>query len=382
MEFMILDSTFHAIQVIDSYMSAIWTVRFQECGDFELYASVRSDFLESFQIGNYLWRKDSDRVMIIETVEIETDADDVPNLIIKGRSLESILDRRIIMDPVTYEDKAVNAVVADLLNKSIINPTKSSRKIDGFNYVETTDSRITSQTITTTLRGENLYEAIVAICQSCKIGFRVLPNYDNDSAGFDFELYMGVDRSYDQNEVPYVVFSPAFENLSGSKYLQSYEAYKNSVYSIGTYQKETINRVKDDDGNYVEETEYVETEVTIWKESESSEPTGLNRREVFIDNGSLSEGEQGGEESTWLEVASQKGLEELSQYKTTAAFDGELESTRQFVLGRDFDIGDIVQVENEYGIGGSVYVSEIVMSFDTTGLTITPTFTNTEETEN
>lgn len=378
MEFMILDANFDAILVVDAFHSAIWTVRFNSEGDFELYMPVRSDYVEAMVIGNYVWRKDSDRLMVIDTVEISSDTEDVPKLTVTGTSLEGLLKRRIIVDSVVYEDKAVNEVIKDILDKNIISPAKESRKIPNFTYKEATDERITGVKISTSFRGENVYEAVEALCQATDIGFRVLPS---GAGGFEFELYKGVDHSYDQNEVPYVVFSPSFENLYESSYLKSYADYKNTVYSIGTYQKEVEVTETDDEGNESTYTTYEETEVTTWADSESSEATGLNRREIFLDNNSLNEDEQGGEESKWVEVAAQKGSEELAQYKTTTAFEGELDAVRQFVLGKDFDIGDIVQVENEFGITGKVYISEIVISHDDTGLTITPTFTATEETE-
>ena len=51
----------------------------------------------------------------------------------------------------------------------------------------------------------------------------------------------------------------------------------------------------------------------------------------------------------------------------------------RYIYGEDFNIGDIVQVENEFGITGTVYISEIVFSQDVNGITITPTFTSTED---
>lgn len=381
MEFMILDSDFNGVKMVDTYLSAIWTVRYDAAGDFELCMPVRKDYIDAMQIGRYLWRRDSDRLMIVETVEIDTDAEEGHKLIVKGRSLESILDRRIIASPIAYEtDTSIGTIIKRILNENVINPSIAARKISNFTYKDSTDSRINALKVSTTFRGESVYEAIVAICQLCKIGFRILPK---GFGGFEFELYMGQDRSYNQNENPYVVFSPSFENLYGSNYIKSFQAYKNSIFAIGTYQKEVTTTEEtttgsDGEASTITITTYEETEVSTWAKSESFEPTGLSRREMFIDCNSLSEGEQGGEASTWINVAAQKGAEELAEYKITTAFEGELDAVRQYILGEDFDIGDIVQIENEFGMSGTVYISEIVFSHDETGLTITPTFTTTE----
>lgn len=378
MEFMVLDKNYDAIAMIDTFTSAIWTVRYDEAGDFELCTPVRLDYIQAIQIGNYLWSKESDRLMIIETVEIATDAENGPQFTVTGRSLESILERRIITSGITFSGN-VQSIIISMLNTEVINASMK-RRIPLFSYKLSTDPRITGTSMEFTARGENLYDMICSLCQECKIGWKILPK---GAGGFEFELFVGTDRSYDQSVNPYVVFSPSFENLLNSNYIKSYKAYKNSVYAVGTYQKEVIikNKYKDDNGEWVveEQTTYEEDEVTAWGFSEDSEPTGLARREIFVDNGGVNDGEQGGAYNAWNAINKQKGLTELANYQTTTAFEGELEATRQYVYGEDFTIGDIVQIQNEYGIEGTVYISEIVFSQDASGITITPTFTSTED---
>ncbi len=377
MEFMVLDKNYDGIAMIDTFTSAIWTVRYDEAGDFEIYTPVRLDYLQAMQIGNYLWNRDSDRLMIIETIEIETDAEQGPQLIITGRSLESILDRRVITNSATLTG-SLPVVIEEILSNEIIR--SGVRQIPGFIYTRTKDPRITSLNVEFTARGENVYDTICSLCQTYKLGFKVTPH---GKGGFNFELYMGADRSYNQNENPYVVFSPSFENLLNSNYIKSFKSYKNAIYAVGTYQKEVIvkNKYKNDEGDWVveEQTTYEEAEVTTWGYSESNTPSGLTRREMFIDNGGVNDGEQGGSADAWNTINHQKAITELSGHQTTTAFEGELEATRQYVYGEDFTIGDIVQVENEFGITGTVYISEIVFSQDANGITITPTFTSTED---
>lgn len=377
MEFMVLDKNYDGIAMIDTFTSAIWTVRYDEAGDFEIYTPVRLDYIQAMQIGNYLWNRDSDRLMIIETVEIETDAEQGPQLIVTGRSLESILDRRVITNSATLTG-SLPVVIEEILSNEIIR--SGVRQIPGFIYTRTKDPRITSLNVEFTARGENVYDTICNLCQTYKLGFKVIPH---GKGGFNFELYMGTDRSYNQNENPYVVFSPSFENLLNSNYIKSFKSYKNAIYAVGTYQKEVIvkNKYKNDEGDWVveEQTTYEEAEVTTWGYSESNTPSGLTRREMFIDNGGVNDGEQGGSADTWNAINHQKAITELSGHQTTTAFEGELEATRQYTYGEDFTIGDIVQVENEFGITGTVYISEIVFSQDANGIMITPTFTSTED---
>ena len=379
MEFMVLDKNYDGIAMIDTFTSAIWTVRYDEAGDFEIYTPVRLDYIQAMQIGNYLWNRDSDRLMVIETVEIETDAEQGPQLIVTGRSLESILDRRIVTSSQNFSGNLQSVLFAIIQNEVI--SSGGTRRIPGFSLKTSSDSRITSISISElSIRGENVYDVVCSLCQANKVGWRILPK---GAGGFEFELYVGVDRSYAQSVNPYVTFSPSFENLLNSNYIKSFKSYKNSIYAVGTYQKEVVlqNKYKDDNGEWVveEQTTYEEAEVVTWQYSETATPSGLARREMFIDNGGVNDGEQGGEYATWNAVNKEKAIAELGEHQTTTAFEGELEATRQYIYGEDFNIGDIVQVENEFGITGTVYISEIVFSQDANGITITPTFTSTED---
>lgn len=379
MEFMVLDKNYDGIAMIDTFTSAIWAVRYDEAGDFEIYTPVRLDYIQAMQIGNYLWNRDSDRLMVIETVEIETDAEEGPQLIVTGRSLESILDRRIVTSSQNFSGNLQSVLFAIIQNEVI--SSGGTRRIPGFSLKTSSDSRITSISISElSIRGENVYDVVCSLCQANKVGWRILPK---GAGGFEFELYVGVDRSYAQSVNPYVTFSPSFENLLNSNYIKSFKSYKNSIYAVGTYQKEVIlqNKYKDDNGEWVveEQTTYEEAEVVTWQYSETATPSGLARREMFIDNGGVNDGEQGGEYATWNAVNKEKAIAELGEHQTTTAFEGELEATRQYIYGEDFNIGDIVQVENEFGITGTVYISEIVFSQDANGITITPTFTSTED---
>lgn len=378
MEFMVLDKNYDGIAMIDTFTSAIWTVRYNEAGDFEIYTPVRLDYIQVMKIGNYLWNRDSDRLMVIETVEIETDAEEGPQLIVTGRSLESILDRRIVTNSQNFSGNLQDVLFA-IIQYEVVSPDET-RRIPGFSLKTSSDSRITSISISElSVRGENVYDVVCSLCQANKVGWRILPK---GAGGFEFELYIGVDRSYAQSVNPYVTFSPSFENLLNSNYIKSFKSYKNSIYAVGTYQKEVVlqNKYKDDNGEWVveEQTTYEEAEVITWQYSETATPSGLARREMFIDNGGVNDGEQGGEYATWNAVNKEKAIAELGEHQTTTAFEGELEATRQYIYGEDFSIGDIVQVENEFGITGTVYISEIVFSQDVNGITITPTFTSTE----
>ncbi len=352
MDMFILDTAYQAVAVLDTFQSRIWTDRYNRYGDFEVYIPAIMPVCSFLQEGYYLYSPDlSDRMMIIEDIQLKCDPEDGDFYTVTGRSLESILARRVIWGYREITGNLQEGVKA-LLNENVINPTKTTRKIPNFEFRASTDSRITSLTLDAQYFGENLYEAIAAICDEKSLGFRVLPNFTN--GGLIFELFKGTERALDQTENPYIIFSPDFDNFISSNYLETTSSYKN-VALVGA----------DGEGSARKYVEAFEGD---------GEPSGLSRRETFTDAYGVSKDEETTEED-YNKQLKQKGLEELADLKVTKAFEGEIDSSRQYVYGRDFGIGDVVQVTNSYGQSGKSRVSEVVMSEDDTGFIITPTFT-------
>ncbi len=343
MELYVLNKDMQAIHLLDTFESLLWTERYYECGDFEISAPASITLLKMFEKENYLWSKDSDTVMIIEDLEISSDSEDGNMFIVTGRSLESILDRRIIWYHTVLTGNLQDAI-EKILNDNVISPSNSKRKIDGFIFERSNDELITSLTVDVELEGETVYEVIQTLCQTNSIGFRVYLNNDNQ---FVFKLYAGVDRSYDQNKLPYVLFSPKFDNILNSNYLESNKTLK------------TVALVVDGD-------ESNRREVVV--EAECGAGYGLDRREIFV-SASVSS-----EESDYTSQMTEAGKEELAQNTATKTFEGEVESTQLFVYGEDFFIGDIVQIVNEYEVEAKTRVVEIVRSQTLEGITIYPTF--------
>lgn len=349
MNIYIMDKNFEIISVIDAFKSFIWTDRYNAYGDCEIYTFVNLDILADAQLDNYLWMEGSERLMFIDERRIESDVESGAYLTIVGKSLEKILDRRIVWNQTILKGNLQSAI-QKLLNENVINPSISGRKIDNFIFEASTDPRITTLTIDRQYTGTNLYDAINGLCAEQNIGFKVILNDNNQ---FVFSLYKGEDRSYDQEQNPFVVFSPEFENIINSNYLESNGLLKNVGLVAG--EGEGADR----------------RTVTIGTGS------GLNRREDFIDARDVSSSLEDGEtmsDSEYRNQLSQRGKERIAESKFVQTFEGAVETTQTFVYGTDFFLGDVVQLANEYKIEASARIEEIIFSFGNDGNTIVPTF--------
>lgn len=193
-----MDTNFKMVSVLDVFISFIWTDRYYEYGDFELYTRVSTDILSKIQSEYYLLNKESEHLMIVENIEIETDLEDGHTVKITGRSLESILDRRIVW-PSTIISGNIQDCIKKLLNDSIISPSISERKIDNFIFDTSNNSKITNTIIEETeYNGDNLYEIISGLCSANDIGFKVVLNKSNQ---FVFSLYVGEDRRTNKTKI-------------------------------------------------------------------------------------------------------------------------------------------------------------------------------------
>ena len=68
MEALVMDTNFVAVGILDSYDSFIWTDRFSSCGDFEVYTTASKETFNLLRSDYYLWRKETNKVMIIDEV--------------------------------------------------------------------------------------------------------------------------------------------------------------------------------------------------------------------------------------------------------------------------------------------------------------------------
>ena len=349
MSVFVLDTNFQSVGVVDVFNSFLWTDRYYKYGDFEIYTEANAEILELLKEDYYLWYSNSEHVMVIEDFEVSSDTEEGTKFIYKGRSLESILDRRIIWSQTTLTGNLQNGI-KKLLNENVINPSNADRKIPNFIFQESTDPAITVLTLEAQYTGDNLYDVVSSVCNDKKIGFKVLLNDQNQ---FVFSLYAGKDRSYKQDTNPYVVFSPDFDNMINSNYIRSKKTYKNVTLVAGEGEGSSRKTVSVGSGS------------------------GLERRELYTDARDLSTTTSNGgtiSTSEYNNQLTQRGNEKLADYPISESFEGESDTTRMFVFKEDFDIGDIVQNKNEYGQEGRSIVSEMIFSQDEEGFLSYPTF--------
>lgn len=352
MEIYVLDTDLSILDVMDSFESSIWTIQYFSQNDFELIVPATSYYIKLLQKDRMLCRgKDREdekynNVMVIENINITTDWENGDKLKITGKGLKSIVGRRIVWKQ-TNLTGSVETGIRQVITENMINPADTARKIEGF-LLE--DEIGITDTFDVQLSGENIAEWIETTCQTYGIGWDVYIN----NKKYIFKMYKGTDRSYGQKDVLPVVFSDDFDNLLSSSYSYEKAEYKNAALVGG------------------------EGEGISQRTTTIGDAAGLQRYEMYIDGSSVSSNGEIITEEQYYKLLQNYGKEQLSAVAYTEKFEGNVEPSGNYVLNKDYFLGDIVQVRNEYGISATPRIIEIIESEDENGASTVPTFSTWE----
>lgn len=364
MNIYVANKNFETLYAPDKFSSFIWTDRFSEAGDFEIVTQPSVENIEIFQTDYFLINTDSEHIMVIETVEIDSSSKDGDKMIVTGRSLESVLDRRIVWKTRTFvAGKVIQAMIKDLLTPAFMDKKNFPKRYwDKFDFLENDELKKEpklredkeADSYGAQYTGDELYSIITKLCTTYKLGMKLIP----DNNKFIFSLYTGVDRSYaNTSGNSYVVFSPSYNNVISSNYIESVKPLKNACLVGG-----------EGEGSSKKYSEVV-----------AGDHTGLDRRELYEAAGNVSSEVNGNKisDDKYYKLLSQHGKEELSKdkYQIKKTFEGEMNTKELFVYGEDFFLGDIVQIADGYGHENRARISEIVFSYTTSdGYTVYPSF--------
>lgn len=217
--------------------------------------------------------------------------------------------------------------------------------------------------------GDNVLNIVNTIVKSTRLGYKITLDSNHS---FVFSLYKGLNRTSSQLVNPAVIFSPKFNNIKNTKFtFDSGENFRNFVYTEGEAYKNAAP--------------------TIVK---TGEETGLLRREVYVTAESVHETEAVNVTHSAIQKTKKKLTEE--EYQTTLAeeatkyfksfaakttLESEVEPRLTFQYGRDFHIGDILEVQDGTGNKGEIRCVEFIISHSASGYEEYPTFKNVTDEE-
>lgn len=272
----ILNSSFQKLGLVDDYTSLIWSRRYYEVGDFELYVRVTDKNMKLLNVdlsetARFIMRNDTKEVMRIEKVEISVDAEEGDFITASGRDLRCLLYQRCTMfedlfgnsieSPISGDITNADAVkivdvIYSLVNDNVVNPHYSFTlpftglvitipdKDRMMPLVETGEKPEIEGASTSSMVidvGTNVGEKVEELCNDFKIGWEAEWN----GSKIVFRCYEG------RNRTSSVVFSEEFANLIKFTNIENLEDFYNTMILKNTYEEdgnETTNTATFGDG--------------------------------------------------------------------------------------------------------------------------------------
>jgi hypothetical protein len=367
--------------LIDNYVSMIWTERFYGSGDFELRTHQIEKTRADLPQGALVSLRDSDEIMVVHTHNMSRDEAGKPTLIITGRGLDTIMEKRVLLSTVYNVPWATPQLytpaeyLALLMWNALVNTTgedptrpRSDQHIwDTWtavpNLVVTDSSTISASAIQWWLKSGQSSSRVEELIKLTEYAIRNIrpKNTNADVISFDtsdtvsrgsvirtytegitemcLDVYNGLDRSLEQTSRPPVVFRWDFDHILSPEYVMSDSSYMNMARissSIGIF--------------------------TVY-ESGAAESIGLDRNILYLDGGDI-----GDQDPLIFQVAlEQKAIAELRKHQQMVYFDGKISAANPYTYGTDYTLGDIVTLSGEFGFSSSMIVSEYIRNEDTSG---------------
>ena len=366
------DELFEPVDIIDKYLSCIWTTQFFGSDEFQLQVPYTYQNLKRLTRGAMLCRdfditettsgKKYRHVMMVENRRIDYNAETGYVLTVSGRGIKRKLAQRIVITRTALNgtvESGLRQLVSDAFELGTVR--NIARRVHNLRLGDTVGI---SDAWETQIYTDNLLDIIQKTCETYGCGYELFI----EGAYYVFQLIKGTDRTYDNGAVDPVVFSPEYDNLISATYNNEIIDYHN-----------TGKLIADDIDNDSSETRGT-FGLKIY--GNNVQPGAWDRFETVIDCKSLKADSIVTAEE-FLQIAKAYGETQLTPIAEKESITGQvLDSPNQsgatlYHINRDYFLGDTVQIEfgsiqNEDGLStpllrGQVRITEVVHSIDEDG---------------
>lgn len=354
MNLIILDADFETLGVVSIFNTLLWYRRYYDAGLFELYAPA--DFFELMNNGCYLFRSDRTNLGVIREVNFSRDSAGARTAYCKGYFAEALLNNRVLSTQINMTGTP-EAIGRSLVQKLCISPSDSGRILKNL-QLGTLNNVGTSITVTAT--GDNLGDKLYEMEKTQELSHRLI--YDYQTNALSFEVWQGKDRTDDQTENSWAIFSDSFYNVKNANYDRDESDYKNFAYVAG-------------EGEGTART-IVEVDIRGSTDEE--------RRELYVDARDLQSTytDDDGNEQTYTaaeyeELLRQRGLEKLAEYDKVETVNSDIDPDANLVYMTDFDLGDLCTYRyTDVGIETTKRITEVQETYEGSKQTISVVFGN------
>lgn len=360
MELYTLDGTFLRDNVIDEFMSVIWTERFSKAGDMELVLPYATNRMTQLAEGKFLSEKSSDELMFIESQSIENGL-----LTVKGPSVEAFFNERYFRNTAdtSVSDWSSTAKPGNILSALVHDVAITGTAMVGLGGTDNIipnlvigDIDQSDPVVTKKVPFGPLYDAMQPIAETAKLGMKMfLSRADPFGYELTFTVYKGIDRTSGQLENDLVRFSSAQDSMTNIKQVSSIAGYKTVVYVFPPSWSTTVT-----------------TPMAVYAPGSSADARGFDRRVLVIQASDISEDQITGS-VTLASLMLQAGTDALANNNYTKLVDGEVVPQPEYQYGVHYKLGDLIELVGPDGVVQKAQITEYIRSKDATGERAYPT---------
>lgn len=244
-EIYVYNKSVELIGIIDFFKSLRWRRKYFEAGEFELHIPLNENTYKFLQKDNLIIRSDAVEVGIVESYTINDAGEAGVEVIIYGRFLSSILERRIIKNKINHNGTYLAG------ERKILNA------MTPFSCLEIKNTDISSDNVIFQVSYKNVYEYLVSLAKLSTIAHRI--SIDIPNKKYIYENYQGKDRTETQSVNPRYEFSEDKSNIEVANYTYSAKSENQGDLTLAQYKE--VLKTKGNE-NLVEQT--ITLEVTVY----------------------------------------------------------------------------------------------------------------------
>lgn len=324
-ELMVMNKDFEILSVIDDFSSLVWAPVFFGVGEFQFECSI--NYLDSIVNASYIFRNDDEETGVVEYYNFIKDETGAKSLLVKGKFLKVLLDERAVHETISFDNKTVEEVMLNLINKHFIESKVFPR------FEVKYDNQITKK-ISTQMTGKSVLEHITKIEEEQKVSCLIRYDYIRDK--IVCSVKEGRDLTQGQTINDWVIFSEDRENVFDFEY-SKIRTYKNFAYVAGVG----------------EGSERLITTVDIRK-------PGEDLRELYVDARDIQDTDKDGVKlpiEKYISLLTQRGKEKLAEYVQIEELKATVNEDNILSYKKDYFLGDVVEfVDLELGISAAIRI--------------------------
>lgn len=371
--------TFEMQDVIENFESLIWTERYYGDSECQITFPIDLSTAAKLPLDIFLGIEESNELLILDTINFANG-----RMTAKGISILTWLNNRFIRTSKNHKTRTTKMngppgqILWEMLDGCIgldsvyMSPSTTDipqKYLDKLPIPEIglDDFDISDDPVTVKVSFGPLYDQMRIIAEAHKIGMRILYQgiLDPDAdIPLLFKSYKGLNKTHTQDpdadeQYPIVRFSAELNSLENFRQISSKALYKTLAFAFASAIDYDLG--SDPGANCG----------VAFREDQDDDTIGFGfdcrAMQIFADDITGYSTPTTDEKNDLLQMLANHAKHALSKAILIQAVDGDISPTNMFEYGRDYNLGDFVEIQGVDGVVSSTQVTEHIISEEATG---------------